>query len=245
MSTYKFRYQFQVYPREVDYTKSLTFSALGSTILDAAGLSARECGFGMEQMHQEGFAWVLSRLAVEMDQYPKEYSSFSIETWIESITALVSTRHFIIRNEQDEVIGRATSLWSLIDKEKRRPVNLTDRKDLLAFVDGSPLDIETPMRIPNISSDSHVLHRVVYSDIDINGHVNSFKYVQWIFDLFALEQFKDHSIERFDVNYSQEALYGTEVFYKTEVHQGRMLYELTSEEGKAYCRMALQWHSKV
>ena len=224
MSCFKYTYTFQVYPREVDFTKRLTFTALGSAILDAAGLCARECGFGMETMHQNGLAWVVSRLAIEMDEYPQESSSFSIETWIESVTALVSTRHFQIRNAEGKLIGRATSLWSLIDKEKRRPVNLTDRKDLLAFVDGSPLDIETPMRIPNSSSDSHVLHRVVYSDIDINGHVNSFKYVQWIFDLFALEQFKDHSIERFDVNYSQEALYGTEVFYKTEVHQGRMLY---------------------
>ena len=33
-------------------------------------------------------------------------------------------------------------------------------------------------------------YQTKYSDIDVNGHVNSIKYIEHILDLFPLEQFK-------------------------------------------------------
>ena len=62
----KQRFEFFIYPQEVDYTKRMTLTALGSCLLNAAGLAAAEKGFGMEAMHAQGWAWVVSRLAVEM-----------------------------------------------------------------------------------------------------------------------------------------------------------------------------------
>ena len=234
MSEFKYQYTFYVYPREVDFTKRMTLTALGSCILDAAGLAAVDGGFSMDQMHSEGLAWVVSRLAIEMDEFPQEYCEFHIETWIESVSALVSTRHFIIRNHLGNTIGRATSLWSLISKERRRPVNLMDQERLIAFVNGSKLELEAPKRIGTISESSTTLHQVVYSDIDINGHVNSFKYVQWVMDTYPLEQFQDKKVKRFDVNYSHEALYGAQVYAASKQEGNEHAFELSNGDNQCY-----------
>ena len=56
-----------------------------------------------------------------------------------------------------------------------------------------------------------------YSDIDINGHVNSIKYIEHILDLFPMDVFKEKSIKRFEMAYVAESYYGdTLSFYLEE-----------------------------
>ena len=44
-----------------------------------------------------------------------------------------------------------------------------------------------------------------YSDIDINGHVNSIKYIEHILDLFPIEYYKKYRIKKFDIAYIMES----------------------------------------
>ena len=57
-----------------------------------------------------------------------------------------------------------------------------------------------------------------YSDIDINGHVNSIKYIEHILDLFPLSFYREHRIRRFEMAYVAESYYGdTLSFYREQV----------------------------
>jgi acyl-ACP thioesterase len=47
-----------------------------------------------------------------------------------------------------------------------------------------------------------------YSDVDINGHINSIKYIEHILDLFPREQFAGHRLRRFDIAYKAESYLG-------------------------------------
>ena len=234
MSKNKYEYNFFVYPREVDVNKEMTLPAVGGAILDAAGLAAREKGFGMEQMHSEGLAWVVSRICIEMFSFPKEYSIFTAETWIENISSLVSTRHFELRNADGEMLGKATSLWSLIDMERRRAVNLRERTEMLPYVEGSGIDIAAPKRVSPVIGTKELIHHVVCSDIDINCHVNSFKYVQWVLDTFTLAELRSLFIKRIDINYIKEALFGEAVYLSKYIEDDVINMELSNEIGRAH-----------
>jgi medium-chain acyl-[acyl-carrier-protein] hydrolase len=48
--------------------------------------------------------------------------------------------------------------------------------------------------------------KVKYSDIDINGHVNSIRYIQWISDCFSLDCYRKCQVKRFEINYMTEML---------------------------------------
>ena len=50
----KQRFEFFIYPQEVDYTKRMTLTALGSCLLNAAGLAAAEKGFGRSEERRVG-----------------------------------------------------------------------------------------------------------------------------------------------------------------------------------------------
>jgi medium-chain acyl-[acyl-carrier-protein] hydrolase len=52
---------------------------------------------------------------------------------------------------------------------------------------------------------------VVYSDLDLNRHVYSIRYIQWILDSIPLEDFAAKKIRQLDINYLSEAFYDDEI----------------------------------
>ena len=76
-----------------------------------------------------------------------------------------------------------------------------------------------------------------YSDIDINGHVNSIRYIEHILDLFPIELYKESRIRRFEMTYVAESYYGDELtFYKDYVGNGTYDIEVRKNGGEAVCR---------
>ena len=94
-------------------------------------------------------------------------------------------------------------------------INLNTRKpaDLLTLHGGSivdyvcdePCPIEKPSRIKVTSDQSIATLTAKYSDIDINGHVNSIRYIEHILDLFPIELYKTKRIRRFEMAYVAES----------------------------------------
>ena len=69
-------YKLVAEPFHVDFTGHLTLGVLGNHLLNCAGFHATERGFGMATLNEDNYTWVLSRLAIEMDNMPREYEEF-------------------------------------------------------------------------------------------------------------------------------------------------------------------------
>lgn len=215
-------YSFVAEPFHVDFTGRLTMGVLGNHLLNCAGFHATERGFGIATLNESNYTWVLSRLAIELEEMPLQYESFSVQTWIENVYRLFTDRNFAILNKDGKPIGYARSIWAMISMDTRKPA------DLLSLHNGSIVDyicqkecpIEKPGRIK--VSQKELAGEVVtkYSDIDINGHVNSIRYIEHILDLFPLEIFREKRIRRFEMAYNAESYYGdTLAFYKEQVSE--------------------------
>ena len=215
-------YSFVAEPFHVDFTGRLTMGVLGNHLLNCAGFHATERGFGIATLNESNYTWVLSRLAIELEEMPLQYESFSVQTWIENVYRLFTDRKFAILNKDGKPIGYARSIWAMISMDTRKPA------DLLSLHNGSIVDyicqkecpIEKPGRIK--VNQKELAGEVVtkYSDIDINGHVNSIRYIEHILDLFPLEIFREKRIRRFEMAYNAESYYGdTLAFYKEQVSE--------------------------
>lgn len=64
---------------------------LGNHLLNCAGFHASDRGFGIATLNEDNYTWVLSRLAVELDEMPYQYEDFSIQTWVENVYRLLQT----------------------------------------------------------------------------------------------------------------------------------------------------------
>lgn len=212
-------YQFIVEPFHVDFTGKLAMGVLGNHLLNCAGFHAADRGFGMASLNEEHYTWVLSRLAIELDEMPRQYDKFSIQTWVEDVYRLFTNRNFEILNAEGKPIGYARSVWAMISLESRKPADLLKLHggSIVDYVCDKPCPIGKSERIKITDACPVCEYHTKYSDIDINGHVNSIKYIEHILDLFPLELFKEKRIRRFEMAYVAESYYGDTLnFYKEQ-----------------------------
>lgn len=232
-------YKFVAEPFHVDFTGRLTMGVLGNHLLNCAGFHANDRGFGIASLNEDNYTWVLSRLAIELDEMPYQYEDFSIQTWVENVYRLFTDRNFALINKDGKVIGYARSVWAMISMNTRKPA------DLLALHSGNIADyvcdehcpIEKPSRIKVASATPADSIKVRYSDIDVNGHVNSIRYIEHILDLFPIEMYKEKRIRRFEMAYVAESYHGDELsFYMDDAGDGVYQVEVKKNGSDVVCR---------
>lgn len=216
------RYEFLAEPFHCDFSKRLFMGHLGNHMLNAADFHSNDRGYGMNYLNPIHKTWVLSRLAIEMNEMPKSYDKFFVETWVESTMKFFTSRNFSVVGEDGHQYGYGKSIWAMIDTDTRQPT------DILAIHDGLILKyVETEKECP-IARSSRVkmgenakLVRSIntyYNDVDVNGHINSVKYIEHVLDLFSLEWYKQYRLKRLDIAYVAESHQGDVLnFYQEDI----------------------------
>ncbi len=232
-------YKFVAEPFHVDFNGRLTMGVLGNHLLNCAGFHATDRGFGIASLNEDNYTWVLSRLAVELDEMPYQYEDFSIQTWVENVYRLFTDRNFALLNKDGKKIGYARSVWAMINLTTRKPADLLTLHggDIVDYICDEPCPIEKPSRIKVSTVEPADTLKVRYSDIDINGHVNSIRYIEHILDLFPIEMYQTKRIRRFEMAYIAESYYGdTLSLYLEEATPNEFHVEVKKNEGEVVCR---------
>lgn len=158
---------------------------------------------------------------------------------MENVYRLFTDRNFAIIDKDGKKIGYARSVWAMISLNTRKPADLLALHggSIVDYVCDEPCPIEKPSRIKVTSTEPASSLNAKYSDIDINGHVNSIRYIEHILDLFPIELYKESRIRRFEMAYVAESYYGDELtFYKDYVGNGTYDIEVRKNGGEAVCR---------
>lgn len=232
-------YNFVAEPFHVDFTGRLTMGVLGNHLLNCAGFHASDRGFGIAEINENHYTWVLSRLAIELEDMPYQYEDFSIQTWIENVYRLFTDRNFELVNKNGKTIGYARSVWAMISMETRKPADLLalHGESLNQYASDRECPIAKPGRIKVTTESPVEVYQTRYSDIDINGHVNSIKYIEHILDLFPMETFKRKQIKRFEMAYVAESYYGDALsFYLEEKNENEYDVEVKKNNQEVVVR---------
>lgn len=232
----KYNYEYTIKYQEVDGKKRLRLFNLENYLLEVAGTVADDLGFGIQVLHPRGLTWILTRLSVEMYELPRPCEHIRFETWIESNAHMLSTRDFRIYSG-DRLIGQCKSVWAVLDLEKREIVNAFDDPIFEGCVDGEVIDLPR-VRMTTIPEPTGIVpHKIVYSDIDYNGHCNSCKYLQAMTDAY-LPDYYDKKV-RLDISYSKEAMLGEQMNTHYLVTDDGVQYQMKNEEGETSCSAKL------
>ena len=228
----KYNYEFEIKYQEVDGQRKLRLFNLENYLLEVAGTVADELGFGIQVLHPRGLTWILTRVALEMYELPTHCQKVRFETWIESNSHMLSTRDFRIysknsdasiqNSEEWKLIGQCKSVWAVLDLNKREIVNCFDDPIFADCVDGEVLDMSRVRMTTIPEPTGSAMHKIVYSDIDYNGHCNSCRYLQAMTDAYLPDYYGKHV--RLDISYSKEAMPGETL----------QTYYLVSEDGVQY-----------
>lgn len=237
-------YSFIAEPFHVDFTGRLTLGVLGNHLLNCAGFHATDRGFGIATLNEDNYTWVLSRLAIELEEMPYQYEKFSVQTWVENVYRLFTDRNFALLDKDRKKIGYARSVWAMINLNTRKPADLLALHggSIVDYVCDEPCPIGKPSRIKVTSAEPVATLTAKYSDIDINGHVNSIRYIEHILDLFPIEMYRAKRIRRFEMAYVAESYYGDELsFFMDDAGEDVYQVEVRKNGGEVVCRSKVEF----
>lgn len=238
----KTAYPFRVEPQEVDFSLRITLVALGGNILNIAGIDAHTKGFGVDALNKDNFSWVLSRIAFEFDYRPEEYVKYEIATWISDYGRMLSTRNFELTDQTGVCFGRVVSQWCMLDLSKRTAVDLRavaeSHNDAIVEC---PSPAEKPRKVPAPDAEPVLTHKVAYSDIDFNRHVNTMRYIEMMIDMLPLEMLMQEAPVRFDIHFLRECRYGQTLAVGYEQRGRTALFEIRNDAGTAAVRASIEW----
>lgn len=234
-------FRYKVDPQRVDFTQRASVSSVCDIILEAAGEDAHRRGFGIDVLAGRNLGWVLSRMCVELDRMPVQYSEFTLHTWISDYNRLASTRNFTLTDDEGRVFGRAVSQWCMLDLASRMPADLST---IARMHDGvvvdAPSPCERPRRIGTVESDPVAEHRVAYSDIDFNRHMNTMRYVDIACDTLPIDMIEHLDAVRLDMNFMRESRYGDYLRLFSGLRGCGRVFEYRNAAGEALCRLSLE-----
>ena len=241
------KYEFLAEPFHCDFSRHLFWGHLGNHMLNAADFHSTDRGFGMRYLLGINRAWVLSRLAIEMTDTPEMYTKFHIETWVESAMRFFTQRNFAVTGLDGKVYGYGRSVWAMIDTETRQPT------DIYAIDNGAinnwiVADKDCPIQKGGrvkMSNDTELVHTIdtQYNDVDINGHINSVKYIEHVLDLWPMEWYRQHQIRRLEIAYVAEAHAGDQLsFYREQAEDGAYNVRIVKTGDTEVARAAVQFN---
>jgi len=233
----KYNYDYPIKYQEVDAERKVRLFNLENYLLEVAGTVADDLGYGIAKLHPMGLTWILTRVSLEMYELPTHCEMVRFETWIESNAHMLSSRNFRIYKQEPNgewtLIGRCKSIWAVLDMEKREIVNCFDLPMFEGSVDGEVMDMPR-VRMTTIPEPTGCApHKIVYSDIDYNGHCNSCRYLQAMTDAYFPNYYGKRV--RIDISYQKEAMPGEELMTYFLVTDDGVQYQQKNMNGETSC----------
>jgi medium-chain acyl-[acyl-carrier-protein] hydrolase len=235
----KLKQSIRVRSYDVDLFGNLTLPSVCNYFQEIAWEHAQKMDIGYELLKSINKFWVLSRLQVKFYQYPKWTNEITLITWPKGIDGMFALRDFLIFSNTGEKLIAATSSWLILDTEKHRPQKIDSDDHPKYIVDESDAYIHLAEKIPVIQNlEKKNPFQVVYTDIDVNKHVNNVKYIEWAINSQSNKLKDGVLIDEMMVNFVGEASLDDtlSVSYKNEnQHSDIVICNATKE--KDSCRL--------
>lgn len=197
------RLSLKIHASDVDRFQHLRMSRLFQLMQEISIAHTENLGYPKETTLDKGMLWVISRMHVRLKRPISYDEKITLESWPEHMIHMVYPRRYRLIDEEGDRIGDGAALWMLIDSQNRR---FKMPKDSGVIIDGpeKPADEEYPEGLPKFVPLHERLHHVTYSELDLNGHVNNTQYLNWIDDLFGLEDHKKGLLKEIQMNFQKE-----------------------------------------
>jgi acyl-ACP thioesterase len=230
---------------DVDILGRLKPQILFAFLLNAAWNHANKGKYGYEELSARNLLWVLVKMHILIKRLPRWGEQITIETWGKKKVRLYALRDFSVASETDESLISATSSWMILNRTSGRPQRFDQTSDSLPWQTEKEA-IETNLeKVAQLTDGKELAQfRVHFSDIDVNRHVNSANYLEWIIDSHSQEYLEANDVESIEMSFLSEAMADEEVAVYSEESNG---FELSSVkrtiDEKELCRARLGWRN--
>ena len=214
---------YKVTSADTDMNSRIRLGALANLLIQSAVNSADTLEAGFGGLRQQKLFWVLSRMTIEINKMPAWYQSGEIETWPKDVKKILYLRDFIVRGQEHEIIAKATSGWLAVDVDTKTPRTFQGGQSSFfdKLKDRHALSY-SPEKLFPVGGGEIKEIKTTYFDIDVNAHVTSSRYLDWMMDTFPVEFHQQHVPVKVSINYLNETRLGETIKLSKNTTDGKI-----------------------
>ncbi len=199
--------QYEITATAVDRFDRLRLSGMMAMVQEVAGDHSKLLGAGWDQLQDKKLFWAVIRHRVEIARLPKSGEVISLETWPMPTTRTAYPRACVAYDAEGNELFRSISLWILMDLDSRAMI-LPGKSGVLVegLLRGN--ELAAPGSLLPKELENQEKRTVRYTELDINGHMNNCRYLDWVQDLLPGDFHRQHCPRELVACYLSEAREG-------------------------------------
>lgn len=204
---------------KADFQRKITVKYIMEILQKVATEHADENGFGFKVLSSQGKAWVLNKIKLKFYRAIKIDEKISVKTWPLAPKHYTADRDFEGYDEQGEKVFKATSVWNLIDLEKRCLCSTDAIKNLKVSYHEKRAFKSLEFNRFKMDDDfkEEYSKSIRISDLDLLNHVNNTNYLNYALDCLTKTSYSE-GIKAVEIRFSEELRYKDTVvlYYKKQ-----------------------------
>ncbi len=213
---------FTVRSYEVTANGVVTLSNICNYFQEAAGIHADYLNFDINQLQEKGLTWVLYKMQVKVQRYPKRWDKVLVRTKPSAGDGIRAFRDYELLDNNENRLAAAVSQWMVLNTKTKRPVRIPDEILNLGFSsDNHVIEPDTKSLKVLQADNAKFTTTSGYHDLDMNNHVNNVTYIDWFTGYIPEERISGLTCHKIHIQYIAEcgagdAIYQTLQYSETE-----------------------------
>ena len=174
---------------------------------DAAGEHCTHLGTDWDSMVKMNYFWAVVRQRIEITRLPEAGETVTVKTWPIPTTKVAYPRATEGFDGSGNTLFKVISVWVIVDIHSRAMV-LPGKSGVTVEGICFGTELKTPGTLSVAEASHTILRTVNFSDLDVNGHMNNARYLDWLCDLLPSSFHETHPLKAATVCYMKEALEG-------------------------------------
>lgn len=172
--------------------------------LQVSGMQSIELGVSDKAILEDyNLVWIITEYDIEVVRLPRFAEEITIETEALSYNRLFCYRRFTIYDEAGQELIHMMATFVLMDRDSRK-VHAVESEIVAPYQSEFSKKLLRGPKYQSLENPISKDYHVRFYDLDMNGHVNNSKYLDWIFEVMGADFLTQYIPKKINLKYVKE-----------------------------------------
>ena len=208
--------------------------------LQVSGMQSIELGVSDKDMlEQYNLVWIITDYEIDVVRLPRFAEEITIETEALTYNRLFCYRRFTIYDEAGQELIHMMATFVLMDRDSRK-VQAVEPEIVVPYQSDFDKKLIRGPKYESLNEPIIKDYHVRFYDLDMNGHVNNSKYLDWIFEVMGADFLTQYIPKKINLKYVKEVRPGGVITSAVERTGLESKHEITSD-GATNAQAIITW----
>ena len=208
--------------------------------LQVSGMQSIELGVSDKTILEDyNLVWIITEYDIEVVRLPRFAEEITIETEALSYNRLFCYRRFTIYDETGQELIHMLATFVLMDRDSRK-VHAVEPEIVAPYQSDFDKKLIRGPKYESLEEPVSKDYHVRFYDLDMNGHVNNSKSLDWIFEVMGADFLTQYIPKKINLKYVKEVRPGGVITSAVERNRLKSKHEITSD-GATNAQAIITW----